>query len=158
MKKIIIPIILVLITFVAYYFYTQTKEETIVSESIISKTSPDRPAEISGIITSILGNEIKIAKEINRVILSEAEQAAKKVKMQSLSPEEKAAVRESEKENLETEEISLIIPVGTPLVKGSGEANGEMISADIADLSKGTYVSIWTDGSENIEYIKIKGI
>ena len=158
MKKIIIPIILVLVAFGAYYFYTQTKEKTAISEPIISKTSPDRPAEISGIITSVLGNEIKVAKEIGKSTLPEEEQEIKKTEMQSLSPEEKAAIRESEKADLETEEVSLIIPVGAPLVKGSGSANGETVSADIADLLKGIYVSIWTDEAGNIEYIKIKGI
>jgi hypothetical protein len=158
MKKIIIPIIIVLLAFGGYYFYAQISKSTNISESSITKTSPDRPAEINGLITSVLGNEIKIANEIDRVILTEEEQAAKKAEMQNLSPEERAAAREDENTNLKTEEISLIIPVGIPIVKGSGDASGNIVAADIINLSKGVYVSIWTDGLGKVEYVKIKGV
>jgi len=158
MKKIIAPIILILVVVGGYFFYTQTSKVNNVSEELLTiKTSPDRPAEINGLITSVLGNEIKVANEIDRVILTEEEQAAKKAATQKLSPEERAAAREAEKSGLKTEEISLIIPVGIPVVKGSGDASGNVINADIADLSKGIYVSIWTDSSGKIEYVKIKG-
>jgi len=158
MKKIIAPIILILVVVGGYFFYTQTSKVNNVSEELLTiKTSPDRPAEINGLITSVLGNEIKVANEIDRVILTEEEQAAKKAATQKLSPEERAAAREAEKSGLKTEEISLIIPVGIPVVKGSGDASGNVINADIADLSKGIYVSIWTDSSGKLEYVKIKG-
>jgi len=158
-KKITIIIILtVVIVFGSYYIFTKISNQSSINTSEQSiKTSPDRPAEINGLITSALGNEIKVANEIDRVILTEEEQAAKKAATQKLSPEERAAAREAEKANLKTEEISLIIPVGIPVVKGSGDASGNVINADIVDLSKGVYVSIWTDVSGKIEYVKIKG-
>jgi len=158
MKKIIIPIIFILLAVGGFYLYTQSNGLTDMSTSSTTKTAPSRPAEVNGIITSALGNEIKIANEIDRVILTEAEQAAKKAATQKLSPEERAASRQAEKANLKTEEITLIIPVGIPLVKGSGDASGNVVMADIADLSKGIYVSIWTNQSDQIEYVKIKGI
>ena len=158
MKKIIIPIIFILLTVGGFYLYTQSNGSTVISTSSTTKTAPTRPAEINGMITSALGNEIKIANEIDREILTEEEQAAKKAATQKLSPEERAASRQAEKANLKTKEISLMIPVGIPIVKGSGDASGNVIVADIADLSKGIYVSIWTNQSSEIEYVKIKGI
>ena len=157
MKKIVIPIIIVLIAIGSYYFYSQTNKTGNVSDLSTTKTSPDRPAELNGLITFALGNEIKLANEIDKIILTEEEQAAKKAATQKLSPEERAAAREAEKINLKTEEISLSIPVGIPIVKGSGDASGNVVTADIADLSKGVYISIWTDTSGKIEYVKIKG-
>jgi len=120
-------------------------------------TSPSRSAEINGYILSSLGNEIKIAKEVGKVALTEEEQAAKKAETQKLSPEERAAAREAENTNLETEDVALIIPVGIPIIKGSGDASGNVVAADIADLAKGVYVSIWTDAAGKVEYVKIKG-
>jgi len=158
-KKIIILVTIVgLIAFGSYFVFTKNTDQltTNIAEEF-DKTSPDRPAEINGLITSALGNEIKIANEVDRVVLTEEEQAAKKAETQKLSPEERAAAREAEKADLKTEEISLTIPVGVPIIKGSGDASGSVVNADIADLSKGVYVSIWTDASGKIEYVKIKG-
>ncbi|MBP9820407.1 hypothetical protein KBC79_06775, partial [Candidatus Woesebacteria bacterium] len=135
---------------------SNTTSEIITNEQ--SPTiAPTRPAEITGSVTSVLGNELKIAKEIGKTILSEEEQAAKKVAMQKLSPEERIAAREAENAALTTEETVVTIPVGIPVVKGSGDASGSVVSADIADLSKGTYLSIWFDAQGKVEYVKIKG-
>jgi len=160
MKKIIpIIIVLVLVLIGGYYIYSQTiGKVSVITTNSTAISSPDRPAEITGYIISALGNEIKIAKEIGKVVLSEEEQAAKKAQMQNLSPEERTAARQDEAAKLTTEEITLIIPVGITIAKGSGDASGNVVSADIADLSKGVYVSIWIDTQSGIEYVKIKGI
>jgi hypothetical protein len=158
-KKIIIIVTIVsLIALGSYFVFTkETNQSTTNITEESDKTSPNRPAEINGLIISALGNEIKIANEVDRVVLTEEEQAAKKAETQKLSPEERAAAREAEKADLKIEEISVTIPVGVPIIKGSGDASGSLVNADIADLSKGTYVSIWTDASGKIEHVKIKG-
>jgi len=158
MKKTIVIFVVVLIIGISgYYMYRSQTQSSSGTSQELSQISPSRPAEITGVVVSALGNELKIAKEIGKVILSEEEQAAKKADMQKLSPEERAAAREAENATLKTEEVTLIIPVGIPVVKGSGDASGNVVSADIADLAKGVYVSIWTDASGKIEYVKIKG-
>lgn len=156
MKKIIIILTLAVALGVGYYFYGNSKtNSTITSTNLIS---PDRPAEITGYVVSILGNEVVVGKEIGKVILTEAEQAQKKVEMQKLSSEQRSAIKAEESAKLSTENIKLTIPVGTTISKGTGDASGEQIVADIAELTKGTYVSIWLDQNQNIEYVKIKQI
>lgn len=159
MKKIILIVLFLAVVGTGAYFlfFNKNTPDNSQPESV-SLSSPQRPAEINGLIISALGNEIKIANEVGKVILSEEEQAANKAAMQSMSQEERAAAREEEKADLTTEDISLIIPVGVPIVKGSGDASGSLISVDIADLLKGVYVSIWTDDQGKVEFVKIKGI
>jgi len=157
MNKIIVTIlILVAALGGGYYFYSNSKSTDIVSNSNL--VSPTRPAEITGYVVSILGNEVTVAKEIGKVTLSEAEQAKKKADMQKMSPEQRSAIKAEESAKLTTENVKLIIPVGTSISKGTGDATGEQIEADIAELLKGTYVSIWMDQNQNIEYVKIKQI
>jgi len=157
MKKIII-ITLILIAALSggYYLYNNSKTTEIDSNSNL--VSPTRPAEITGYVVSILGNEVTVAKEIGKVILTEAEQAKKKADMQKLSPEQRSAIKAEESAKLSTENVKLVIPVGTIISKGTGDATGQQVAADIAELSKGTYVSIWMDQNQNIEYVKIKQI
>lgn len=157
MKKIIIIVLILAFALgVGYYFYSNTK--TNLSLTSTNLVSPTRPAEITGYVVSILGNEVVVAKEIGKVILTEAEQAQKKAEMQKLSPEQRSAIKAEESAKLSTENIKLTIPVGTIISKGTGDASGEQIVADIAELAKGTYVSIWLDQNQNIEYVKIKQI
>ncbi|MBP7875498.1 hypothetical protein KA012_00695 [Candidatus Woesebacteria bacterium] len=158
MKKIIGVIIVITVLAAGSYYFLRSNTTSEIKTSEQSPTvAPTRPAEITGLVTSVLGNELKIAKEIGRTILSEEEQAAKKVAMQKLSPEERTAAREAENAAFTTEEIAVTIPVGVPVVKGSGDASGNVVSADIADLIKGTYLSVWTDTQGKVEYVKIKG-
>lgn len=160
MKKIFVILIVLIIVGIGGYFYYQSsaKGENAQLTTSVTLSAPTRPAEITGYIVSALGNSITIAKEIGKEILSEEEQAAKKAKMQSMSPEERQTARQEETANMTTEDTEVTIPVGVPVVKGTGDASGNVVSADIADLAKGVYVSIWIDQSGNVEYVKIKGI
>lgn len=156
-KNLFLVALVVVIAGGVYYFYQSNKQTTpsaILQENIVA---PSRPAEINGFILSALGNEIKIAKEVGKPILTEEEQAAKKAAMQKMSPEERAAAKAEESANLKTEEISLFVPVGVVISKGAGDASGNTVNAEIAELQKGIYVSIWTNENNEIEYIKIKG-
>jgi len=156
-NKIIIFVVLIAIGVGTYFlFFNKNNESAITKKASIA--SPERPAEINGSIVSSLGNEIKIANEVDKEILTEEEQAANKAAMQSMTQEERAAARETAKVDIKTEDVTLTIPVGVPVVKGSGDASGNIVSADIAELTKGVYVSIWTDSQGKVEFVKIKGI
>lgn len=156
-KNLFLVILVIAISAGAYYFYQNNKQENpsaILQENI---AAPSRPAEINGFVLSALGNEIKIAKEVGKPILTEEEQAAKKAAMQKMSPEERAIAKAEESANLETEEVSVFIPVGVAISKGAGDASGNTVNADIAEIRKGIYISIWTNENNEVEYIKIKG-
>jgi len=139
----------------AGYQYLQPKEESTSNTQI--STNPTRPAEINGKVVSIAGNQIVIANEVGKIVLSEEEQAARKASMQKMSEEERKAAREAEQQNVATENITLIIPVGVPIVMGTGDGSGNTQLTDLASINKGTYLSIWKSG-ENIDFVKIKGI
>jgi hypothetical protein len=159
MKKIIVvSLVLLVLSIVGYFFYNYSKKTNSTDLTETSLVAPGRPADITGLIVSQLGNEVVVAKEIGKVILSEEEQAIKKAESQKLTPEERSALKAQESANLTTEDIKLIIPVGTTIAKGAGDASGKQIIADIAELTKGTYISVWLDQNNNIEYVKIKQI
>jgi len=156
MKKTIgVVVLLMVIAAGAGIFLTRNNQES-SSQQIM--TVPTRPAEITGAIVSVEGNEVIVAKEIGRVVLSEAEQAAKKAEMQKLSEEQRKAAREAESTQYPTENVTLVIPVGIPIVQGTGDGSGNTKLADITSLNKGTYVSIWNNSEGNVEYVKIKGL
>ncbi|MCD8485040.1 hypothetical protein LRY60_05655 [Candidatus Woesebacteria bacterium] len=50
------------------------------------------------------------------------------------------------------------IPVGVPIMTGSGNADGSNISANLADIKTGSYLSIWQDKQGQVEAVKIKGL
>jgi len=139
-----------------FFFINSTNQKTGVEENntipMQSFMSPTRPAEINGTLLSVEGNELTIANEVGREELSEEAKTAR----QQMSQEERQALKAQESVNLTKETIILTIPVGTPLVKGSGSGGGENVAATFDDIRKGVYVSIWKTG-EQIEFLKLKG-
>jgi hypothetical protein len=139
-----------------FFFITTTKQKTDMKEENVVSTqsviNPTRPAEINGTLLSVEGNELTIANEIGRVELSEEAKAAR----QRMTQEERRALKAQESVSLTKETVILTIPVGTPLVKGSGSGGGENIPATFDEIRKGAYVSIWKTG-EQIEFLKLKG-
>ncbi len=119
--------------------------------------TPSRPADLNGIISLTDGNKIVIKNEIGLDILSEEEQAEKKEERQNMTQEERQALKTEEKENIQTKDISMEIPVGTLIIKGTGDGSGNVMKASFEELKKGAYISVWKSG-DNIETIKIKGI
>jgi mannitol-specific phosphotransferase system IIBC component len=116
-----------------------------------------RPAEINGLISSMEGNMLIVKNEISKEILSEEDAAKQKAERQKMTQEEKQAIKAEETANAKTEDISIQMPVGVVILKGSGDGSGDSVTATYEDLKKGTYVSVWIkDG--NVETIKIKGI
>jgi len=117
---------------------------------------PDRPAEINGNVRSIEGNQVVIANEL-REALTEEEQAAQKAERQAMSQEERQALRQQELEQVETESVTLTIPVGVPIYKSSGVGDGTSIPAELSEITAGTYLSLWLENNEVVA-VKIKGV
>jgi hypothetical protein len=119
--------------------------------------SPERPAEINGLISSMEGNNLIVKNEIGKEVLSEEAAAKQKAERQKMTQEERQALKAAETANAKTEDAAIQIPVGVIILKGAGDGSGDSIAATFEDLKKGTYVSIWVkDG--NVETIKIKGL
>lgn len=126
----------------------QTKES-----SALNLTSPTRLAEINGYILSIEGNSITVANEIGVQQVSEEERARR----QKLTQEERQALKAAESANLKKENVSLEIPVGVMIVKGSGDASGNNIRSELSEIKKGVYISIWKS-ADTVEFVKLKGV
>lgn len=134
----------------------QPEEQAITTASGQVITLPERMAEINGTVQRIEGNEVVV----NRVIssLTAEEQAAKRAERQAMTVEERQALRGQETETAQTEEVTVIIPVGVPIVITSGDATGTMKEAGIADIKVGGNLSIWQTSAGAVEIVKIKGV
>lgn len=118
---------------------------------------PDRPAELNGMVRSIEGNEIVLANELRDQNLTEEEKAAEQEKRKSMTQEERQALKAAEMESVETETVTFTVPVGVPVLKGSGLADGTSVNADIAEIQTGSYISVWMNNDE-VEVVKLKGV
>ena len=167
MKNTSIIIIIVVVALLAvggYFFVSNNKEDTAKTPSDVQITeqvdlsTPSRPAEINGTVLSVEGNIIVISNEVGKEQLTEEERDVRKKELANLTPEEKQALRKEELDNLETEDIEIIIPVGVTITKGSGDSSGDSVIAEISELEKGIYLSIWQTESNTPEFVKIKGL
>ena len=160
MKKIIksLPIAVVVVIATCLLSGCISKQSSTINNiESPSLITPDRPAEINGLVRSIEGNEIIVVNEIKTKELTDEEREAQRVERQSMTQEEKQALRAQEAETLETENVVLIIPVGVPITKGAGETDGTNLSVELTEIKVGTYVSIWLSG-EQVEAVKLKGV
>ncbi len=119
--------------------------------------TPTRPAEINGVISSMEGNKLMVKNEIGQPVLTEEELAKKKAERQKMTQEARQALKAQETANAKTEDVSIVVPVGVAISKGTGDGSGNSVAATYADLKKGGYVSVWMKEGQ-IEAIKIKGI
>lgn len=133
---------------------TTTNLENIEAPTL---ATPDRPAEVNGLVRSIEGNEVTIAKEIKENNLTEEEREAQKDDRAAMTQEERQALKAELTESMETENVTLIIPVGVPIIKGSGVADGENVAAELAEIKSGVYISLWIV-DDQVEAVKLKGI
>src|SRR3989339_104687 len=157
MKNIILGLIIAAVVGGVIFFYKNStkKDSEIVAPPISSQSlvSPVRLAEINGYVTSIQGNEVTIANEIGVKEITEEERARR----QKLTQEERQALKAQESANLTKKAVNITIPVGIGIVKGSGAADGTNIKAEMSEITKGVYVSIWKAG-DKIEFVKLKGV
>lgn len=145
----------------AYYFLVINKG-SLSSEltNAQEQGQPTRSAEVKGLVQSIEGNELVIANELNTDELTDEEKEAKKTERQSMSQEERQALKADETAQAETKNVSITIPVGVKMMKSTGDVSGELVAAELADIKVGTYVSIWvkdylTDKAE-FEFVKVR--
>lgn len=153
MKNIIIAIVLLLIVGGGYWYYQSgqfTTQSTIGGTT--APTSPSRMAEINGYVISIAGNEVVISNEVGLKEVTEEE----RLRRQKLTQEERQALKAAESANVTKENVTLVIPVGVTLAKGTGDASGKNLPADLSEIKKGIYLSVWKSGEE-IEFVKLKG-
>jgi hypothetical protein len=134
----------------------QPKEQTITTSSGQTIAVPDRMAEINGMVTQIEGNEISILRTIST--LSAEEQAAKRAERQAMTVEERQASRGLEEEAAQTENITVVIPVGIPIVIGTGDSSGTLKVSSLEEIKVGGNLSIWQSSTGAVEMVKIKGL
>ncbi len=158
-KTLILTSLLITATLALSACTGQTTDTTTQTDTnqVAPATLPARPAEVNGIVKTIEGNEIVIMNELKEA-LSDEDRAAKQAERANLSQEERQALRQQELEATETEQITLQIPVGVPIMTGSGSADGSNVTAQLSDIKAGSYLSIWQTADGNIEAVKIKGL
>jgi hypothetical protein len=155
--------ILVLSTILIFSGCGQTQENASNNDQLAAiirddaSVAPTRPAEINGIISSLEGNKLIVKNEVGKPVLSEEEMAKQKAERQKMTQEERQALKAQETANAKTEDVSIEVPVGKTILKGTGDGSGNSMKASFEDLKKGIYVSIWMLEGK-IEVIKIKGL
>ncbi len=171
-KYIIIGAVIVLAAVPGGYLYLSSKkaDQTTKTSSAAAAPAtqaqeqgqPARTAELKGYVASIEGNSVVIINEISdEPELTDEEKAAKKAERQAMSVEERQALKEEESSNVEKENVSIVIPVGVPVMKTSGDASGTLADAELSEIKEGVYVSIWVKNSgaanQLVEFVKIRG-
>lgn len=122
--------------------------ETPAAETNV-KMTPDRRAEVSGVVKNIVGNEVSVnlllkdntaQQAVEAVELTEEEKAAKQAENQAKRASGGTGSGMAEAE-LSGETVDLVIPVGTPILSSSG--TGDLVAVNIADIGRGDTVKIW---------------
>jgi len=139
---------------------TSDDNPTTATESIKAPntTVPERSAEINGLVRSIEGNEIVVSNEIKNLELTQEEREAQQADRKAMTQEERRALKAEITENLETETVTLVIPIGVPIVKGSGLSDGSNALSELSEIKAETYVSMWLDENHQVEAVKLKGV
>ena len=118
--------------------------------------APDRMPDLTAKINTIRGNKLTVYKMIGgNQDLSEAERAAQRSYMQSLTLEEREKIR-AEQNQVSNEMFEIIVPVGTPIMSVQNIAGKAIIEElNIADLKEGSMVRFWIEGgSEQLTAVK----
>lgn len=138
-------------------------EITSTMEMTTDLTTPERKSEVYGVVNKMIGNEVTVqivvSTELGEVELTEEEKEAKRIERQSMSPEERQAAKDATM-TVTDEKVDIIIPVGTPIVIGSGSGDGAKTQLELVDIHKGSTVKIWlVEGREGevgmAEYVQI---
>jgi len=121
-----------------------------------SRIFPQRKAEVTGVVQSIIGNEVTVG--LYAPASASDGSSGTNPEAEELTEEEKAARQDENKASggggtgdgagstrevvLSGESLTLLIPVGTPVYQSS-EATGEPVGIEIIDISQGASVKIW---------------
>ncbi|MBE0451878.1 MAG: hypothetical protein IBX70_13710 [Clostridia bacterium] len=143
------------------------------------KVTPERKAEVTGVVKSIVGNEVTVSlvlkgsanqgesgegiTEGDSTELTEEEKAAKQAERRAANQGKTAAGQAgtgaaSGELELSGETIDIVIPVGTKILQSTG--TGSFFELDIADVKRGMSVKIWLleggEGDTNLaEFIQV---
>lgn len=156
MNKLLIGAIVIVLVAGGIWYWSSASSgapKAIVEQASQSLVSPARLAEVNGYILSAEGNELLIANEQGVKEVTAEERARR----QKLTQEERQALKAAESANLTKENMKVTIPVGVTIVKGSGDASGTNVKAQMSEIVKGAYISIWKSG-ESVEFVKLKGV
>lgn len=124
---------------------------------------PERTAEVKGTVISVDGTTVIVDRLLTDRAeeLTEEEKAAKRAERQGMTMEERQAAKAAEQAGLETERVSVEVPVGVTITKMAAEGDAMVPKpAMLADIKVGLTVTIWTDGAADggvAEYVKIQG-
>lgn len=122
---------------------------------------PDRTAEVKGLVLSIDGTNVVVDRYVKDPSeeLTDEEKKAKKAERAQLTQEERQALKAAENAALETERVTVSVPVGTPIVQMVLEDDEPVAQATtLAELRSGMEITVWTDGGTDgatAEYVKL---
>jgi hypothetical protein len=170
MKKTILIVLAVVVLGVGAYFGANAlateRGGTAVQGGAATGSSadpnqPERTAEVKGRVLSIDGTQVVIERYIKEPSeeLTDEEKAAKKAERSKLSMEERQALKAAENAALETERITVAVPVGVPIVQMVSQGDTPVAEpATLADIRGGMEITVWTDGGtdgSSAEYVKL---
>lgn len=167
MKRVLIvtvgSLVVILIGISAYYggraLQGRQNAGLVPTSGSSGQTIPGTPAEIRGTVKKVEGNVVLVASIQDDPIanMTEDERQEYMRKMQSLSMEERQALRQQQLDNAQTVDVHATIPVGVTILKivpGQG-ATGEGETGSLSDIKPGTRVAIWTKDKKTDDAIAI---
>jgi len=171
MKKIVLIVVAVALLGVGAYFGASALaagSDTGTAEGGGSQTGatadpnqPDRTAEVKGLVLSIDGTNVVIERYVKDPSeeLTDEEKEARKAERAELTQEERQALKAAENAALETERVTVSVPVGTPIVQMVLDGDEPVAQAStLAELRSGMEITVWTDGGTDgatAEYVKL---
>lgn len=123
---------------------------------------PERTAEIKGAVVSVDGTTIMVDRLLvdASAELTDEEKATRKAERQSMTMEQRQALKAAETAGVPTERVTVEIPVGVTITRMVPEGDTSVAkSGALSDIKAGATVTIWTDGAttgSSAEYVKIQ--
>lgn len=123
---------------------------------------PDRLSDLTGKVKTVRGNKLSVFKVLSsNENMSDSERAKYQSEMQSLSPEERARRRE-EMNKVTDETFDILIPVGTPIVKGNlVDGKVQATKLEVGDIKEGDQLKLWLEkqpsaGDLSVEFVQVQ--
>ncbi len=123
---------------------------------------PERTAEIKGAVVSVDGTTIVVDRLLvdASTELTDEEKAARKAERQSMTMEQRQALKAAETAGVPTERVTVEVPVGVTITRMAQEGDASVAkSGALSDIKAGATITIWTDGAatgSSAEYVKIQ--
>jgi|GEM_PF-2115546 len=123
---------------------------------------PERTAEVKGAVVSVDGTTVVVDRMLvdASAELTDEEKAARKAERQSMTMEQRQALKAAETAGVPTERVTVEIPVGVTISRMVSEGDQSVAKGGaLSDIKAGATVTIWTDGAasgSSAEYVKIQ--